>query len=368
MRRACARALRSMMTSARSSSDEEFLRRALAAQPRDRAEGRTELVRHDREKLVFHPTGLFGPRLRLFKGAPGADRFRHVDGKGDDRVHLALVVAKGLERHVEYAIDRPDRQDMLHEREGLARRRYAIEQGHHFGRRSELLGARPDDLARTQQPTSRDVGKLARVVGDAKDAHERGGEVQRGLEPSTPLAFALPEQLDERLHTGSYDGHVEGLRDVVGCSHAIAAVGVGLVAMDRREEEDGNLAAPLGGADASCGLEAIHRGHLHVNQDGRKPVLRDEIQGLLTGAGFHELGADRLQHRDECHQVRWGVVDQEDARRLGLESVHGSKERVSSGERAQPRDRGATPTCRAARVHDSPLQRHGITSTPVSSA
>jgi hypothetical protein len=97
-------------------------------------------------------------------------------------------------------------------------------------------------------------------------------------------------------------------------------VGAGLVALahrggiaERGEDDDGQR-GPQPLADAQAGLEAVHAGHAHVEQDEVEGLVDEPLQRLL--ARFGPLGV-LLVERQQVHQ-RAGdvrvVVDDEDAR------------------------------------------------------
>jgi hypothetical protein len=83
-----------------------------------------------------------------------------------------------------------------------------------------------------------------------------------------------------------------------------------LVGVDSRDEQDGDLPPPLGCPDPPCRLEPVHPRHLNVDQDDRKPVLKDVIERLGPRKRLEELGADGLENRPQRQQVRGRVVDQ----------------------------------------------------------
>ena len=80
-------------------------------------------------------------------------------------------------------------------------------------------------------------------------------------------SLALVEQVDERPHARAQHVGVERLGDVVGGARRVALARVLLVTVDGRQEDDRHLGARLGVARSAAGhLEAVHSGHLHVEQ------------------------------------------------------------------------------------------------------
>jgi len=107
---------------------------------------------------------------------------------------------------------------------------------------------------------------------------------------------------------------IERLRQVVDAAIFVPARDVGLVAVDRGDEDDRDLSRARVGADQRRGLEAVEVRHLHVEQDDRELVDQQRLQRLAPRAGRHQPLAQRRQRRLERHQIRRVVVYQQDRR------------------------------------------------------
>ena len=129
----------------------------------------------------------------------------------------------------------------------------------------------------------------------------------------------LEAQLDEHLHLRAEDGRLERLGDVVDRADGVALEDVFVVLADRREEDDRNELAALARLDQLRRLEAVHAGHLHVEQNHREVALEQAAQRVLARRRAHEALPERLENRLEREQVLRAVVDEKDVDRVGGE-------------------------------------------------
>jgi len=128
-----------------------------------------------------------------------------------------------------------------------------------------------------------------------------------------PDLLALLVQIDEGPDARADDLGVEGLRDVVRRADGVAALREAFVAMDGREEDDRQLTSRFERPELRRRLEAVHLGHLDVEQRHGERLACDVLERLPAGGRLDDAGAERLQHRRQREQVRGGVVDQQDA-------------------------------------------------------
>jgi hypothetical protein len=304
----------------------------------NRTERRSQLVRNDGQEVVLGPVRPLRLLASELEFLAVANLLGHVHGEDDDRLGAVAAVAQGLQREIRDSVPvggvrRGDLHRALANRERLPRGGYTIEQGHQLGRRAQLTYRRAEDLAILEGAPIHHVRKLAYVAGHAHDRDERRIDVEGGLESLAPLILALPKQVDERLDAGPHDCDIERLGDVVRGARVVA-LGDGVKGS---EKQDGDLASALCRTDPRRRLEPVHRGHLDVDQDDRKPVLKDEIERLRPGARFDDLRADGLEHRRERQQVRRRVVNQQDAWRSRLEGGHDARKPGTFHPTAQPR-------------------------------
>jgi hypothetical protein len=63
------------------------------------------------------------------------------------------------------------------------------------------------------------------------------------------------------------------------------------IRIDRRDEDDRRAASVLSGAvpHLLCGLDAVHRGHLEVEEDDRELSSLDLVEGVLARGHADEL-------------------------------------------------------------------------------
>ena len=84
-----------------------------------------------------------------------------------------------------------------------------------------------------------------------------------------------------------------------------------LVAAAGGHEDDRHVPGALAAAHELGQLEAVHVGHLHVDQSQRHVVRQQELQGLAAGARLQELEVGSPQQRLQREQVFGKVVDQQ---------------------------------------------------------
>src|SRR5690348_885409 len=87
--------------------------------------------------------------------------------------------------------------------------------------------------------------------------------------------------------------------------------------VDRRQEDDRDAAGLLSAADDLGGLVAVHDRHVDVEQDDRELALEQVAKRLFARTSRNDL-AKIIQDALDSEQVPLVVVDQEDARPLGL--------------------------------------------------
>jgi hypothetical protein len=80
---------------------------------------------------------------------------------------------------------------------------------------------------------------------------------------------------EEHARLGAQDFRDDRLEQEVHCAELVSLEYVRVLAMVRGHEDDGRLPVALTFPDHARRLEAVHDGHLHVEQDQRE-VLRQE--------------------------------------------------------------------------------------------
>ena len=89
-------------------------------------------------------------------------------------------------------------------------------------------------------------------------------------------------------------------------------------------------------------LEAVHAGHLHVEQRERHVVLQKNLERLFTATCFEEQKIVAPQERFERDEIFFAIVYQEKFDRLCESPAHGVALTVRSLRRFAIRDSGAT--------------------------
>jgi hypothetical protein len=174
-------------------------------------------------------------------------------------------------------------------------------------------------------------------VGDAHPGLVEGGledrlAVAQGLLAPLPLgrpqglllaadAQGLAEQVDEHRHLGPDDVGVERLDQVVDRAHRVAAVDEVEIGPVGGQEQDGDVLRGLALAHEGRGLEAVHGGHHHVQQDAGELLAQQQAQGLAARLGGDDAVVGALQDPGEREQVLPVVVDHQDGDLLGLRRV-----------------------------------------------
>ena len=116
----------------------------------------------------------------------------------------------------------------------------------------------------------------------------------------------------------------------------------------RRQEDDRHVPRPLRAAHELPELEAVHVGHLHVEQGEGDVVDQEQLQGFASGPGPQQLEPVPTEQRLEGEQVLVEVVDQEQLDRT--ERVHeaGPRARRAASMFARQSTRALGTPARAA--------------------
>jgi hypothetical protein len=155
-----------------------------------------------------------------------------------------------------------------------------------------------------QATVERDEGLADRGIG------ERGTEallarLERGR---------LSVQVDEHGDLGAEDHRVVRLEDVVDGAGSVAAEDMVSFLADGRDEDDRDAPGAFPLPDQLGGLEAVHVGHLHVQEDQRELLVEEMPQSLLARPCHDEVQVERGQHSLERDEVLALVIDEQDAR------------------------------------------------------
>ena len=158
----------------------------------------------------------------------------------------------------------------------------------------DVARERRDDLqrlSRRQRRIDRER-RLREALELNRPSFERGGLRLR--------LRRLAEELDEHADLRPQDVGLRRREDVVDGAERIAPRGMRVVRIRRHEDDRGVLRArPL--PQERGRLEAVHRRHVHVEQDDRELVLEEQTQGLPSGRRRLDLeaglGEDRRRAR-----------------------------------------------------------------------
>jgi hypothetical protein len=81
------------------------------------------------------------------------------------------------------------------------------------------------------------------------------------------------------------------------------------VVVDRGQEQDRHVPGALAALDVLGGLEAVHAGHVGVEQDHREVVDQQLLERVLAAADGDDLDGQPLEDRLQRHEVLAAVVD-----------------------------------------------------------
>ena len=173
-----------------------------------------------------------------------------------------------------------------------------------------------------------------RGVGEPPEL--RRVSLQRFRVPAHLLVLA--EELEEDGDLRLQDGGVDGRRDVVDRAERVAARGAFLVAVGG-DEDDRRVLRALALADQLRGLEAVHVGHVDVEEDQRELAAQEPAQGVAAGRGLHDVDADLAEHDREREPLLGPVVDEEDG---CVRFAHAGTYRSSHARRTESIRSGST--------------------------
>ena len=104
---------------------------------------------------------------------------------------------------------------------------------------------------------------------------------------------------------------IEGLHQVVDRAALVAGEHVRGVAVDRRDEDDGDVRGARVTFHQRRGLEAVHARHLHVQQHERELLGEQAAEGFRARHRRHRADAEWRQCSLECDEVRRAVVHEQ---------------------------------------------------------
>jgi hypothetical protein len=144
----------------------------------------------------------------------------------------------------------------------------------------------------------------------------------------------LAKQLDEHADLGAQRIRIDRLENVVDGPNRVAAGDEQLIAARGGQEDDRRVARALAVADQLGRVEAIHLGHLHVEQNHREIGLEQVTERFQPRRRVHELAIVARQDRVERQEVLGLVVDEEDVHRG---QARGAADALHDVGRAKPR-------------------------------
>ena len=121
----------------------------------------------------------------------------------------------------------------------------------------------------------------------------------------------LTRQRDEDLDLGAEDVGNERAHQVVDGSERVAPGDLHLVGIGG-EEDDRRVGGARALADQRRGLEAIHAGHVDVQQDHGGVVVKQELQRLPTRAQADHVVAKIAEARLDGQSLGGEIVDHQD--------------------------------------------------------
>ena len=121
----------------------------------------------------------------------------------------------------------------------------------------------------------------------------------------------LAPQLEEDLGLALQDVRLDGLEEEVDRTAVVALELAVPVVAAGGDEDDGHVARALHAAHHLGELEAVHLGHLHVDEGERHVVHEQDLQRFGARAGLQQLHLVVGQQGREGVQVFCQVVDQQ---------------------------------------------------------
>ncbi|MNS89137.1 hypothetical protein D3C72_1231410 [compost metagenome] len=115
-------------------------------------------------------------------------------------------------------------------------------------------------------------------------------------------------------HVGLHAQHVrvDGLVQKVHGAAFVATELPVLLARAGRDEDQRNVASALAAPDQFGQFEAVHVGHLHVQQgQGDVAIFQQQLKRFRAGLRLQHLDPAAIQQRFQRHQVFGHVVDQQ---------------------------------------------------------
>ena len=175
---------------------------------------------------------------------------------------------------------------------------------------------RLQDVARLSGDEGHDRGRRCGSV-DGERGLRQAAELRRALLEGVGLAaelLGLSEQLDEHPDLRPQHLRHDRRHDVVDRAQGVAPGAVRLVT-GRGHEDDRGMLRPGACADERRGLEAVHLGHVDVEEDDREIAAEQALERLPARGRHDEVLADIDEDRLEGDQLPRIVVDDEDVDR-----------------------------------------------------
>ncbi len=142
--------------------------------------------------------------------------------------------------------------------------------------------------------------------------------------------LALAPQLDEGVDLVPQDARIDGLRQEVDRAGFVAVEDALRAVRAGGHEDDGDAPRAFGPAHQLGELEAVHVGHLHIEDGERELVLEQQLERLVARGRRGDRQPVLAQQRLEGDEVLVDVVDQQDLD--GFEGARaGAPRAVTSG-------------------------------------
>jgi hypothetical protein len=130
--------------------------------------------------------------------------------------------------------------------------------------------------------------------------------------------LAVTLLFQQRLHLGPQDLRVEGFEQVIDRAVGIALEHRSLGLLVGGEEDNRRQARALAAAHEPRDLEAIHAGHLHVQQDQVDFMFEQGSQCFYTGRSGHDLPVLAFEQGAHADKVFRVVVDYQKHRMINV--------------------------------------------------
>jgi hypothetical protein len=162
--------------------------------------------------------------------------------------------------------------------------------------------------------------RIAQIVAEYGREHLVEPQRFRPLVQFAHELLLLAIELKEDVRLVAQDVRLDRLVEEIDRAALVALEHAVLIAHAGGQEDDRHMAGPLAAAHQLGQLEAVHVGHLHVEQRQRHVVRQQQIERLRAGTRQQRLDVVRAHQRRQREEVLLQVVDQQTLH-AGLDGV-----------------------------------------------